>query len=266
MKKILTFILSVIMVIGTCVTAFAATQTDSSELYDEITIQQEVENIYVQKIIEAGLAEDSDKVNFINGVAVYSDETEKTFSEINAYIEVDGVLEDAYNVIYRNVATGMTGTLTNTRILGFTITVNYSYYKFSADNGYIDPYYRHGELTVKASTSSGVESIDNFRCVYLSRGIQTDSSGNWTGNFVEAISRINAGHLSVGERWSVSGSNIGKPYIAKYSSTVENGTAFTGVAYAFEYGGNVYSDNNVFFYDESAYDIDYDEFDWDLDF
>lgn len=224
----------------------------------QINVEEEVNSIYTQKLIEAGLIDESTKLDSIAQVASFTDDIEKTYNEVNAYIDVDGNLENAYDVIYRSVATGKTGTLSNTDVMGFVITVNYNYF-YPSQNGYQDPYYQHGSMKVKASSNYSVESIDNFKCLYLSRGIQTDSEGYWTGDFIEAESLINANHLSAGETWTMSGSNIGRPYIAKNSSTVPNGTAFSGIAYAFTYNGEEYKDSKVLFYDDSSYFL---EFDW----
>ena len=257
-NKICVACLTLIIGISNTVAAFAEPLNQNRLIMD---IEQETISIYTQKLLDAGLVSETAVLNNISDIAYFTDDDEKTFSEVNAYIDVDGHLENAYDVIYRSVATGRTGTLTNTDVMGFVITVNYNYY-YPSLNGYQDPYYQHGSLRVKASNSSNVESIDDFKCVYLSRGIETDSEGNWQGNFIEAASRINGYHLSVGETWNISGSNIGKPYIAKNSSTIPNGTAFSGIAYSFNYNGVEYKDTNILFYDESNFDIYLEDFDW----
>ena len=173
----------------------------------QINVEEEVNSIYTQKLIEAGLIDESTKLDSIAQVASFTDDIEKTYNEVSAYIDVDGNLENAYDVIYRSVATGKTGTLSNTDVMGFVITVNYNYYS-QWDNDSQDTYYQHGSMKVKASSNYAVESIDDFKCVYLSRGIQTNSNGDWTGNFVEARSLINTYHLSAGETWTMSGINI----------------------------------------------------------
>ena len=222
---------SVLLMITMCVPVLAVPIEHNT---NQISIEKEARSIYTQKLIESGLISEDITLNNIAQVASYTDEVEHTYNEINAYIDVDGNLENAYDVIYRSVATGRTGTLSNTDVMGFVITVNYNYF-YPSQNGYQDPYYQHGSMKVKASSNYSVESIDNFKCLYLSRGIQTDSEGYWTGDFIEAESLINANHLSAGETWTMSGSNIGRPYIAKNSSTVSNGTAFSGIAYSFTY-------------------------------
>lgn len=114
-------------------------------------VEQKAMQIYQEMLEESGLItsnqsivlKDSQEAQY--GINTYvADSEEQAFSNIVAYIEEDGILEDAYSVIYRSVATGKTAELSNSSIMGFTLTVYYDYY-YPQDNGYTDPYYRHGE-------------------------------------------------------------------------------------------------------------------------
>lgn len=113
-------------------------------------VEQKAMQIYQEMLEESGLItsnqsivlKDSQEAQY--GINTYvADSEEQAFSNIVAYIEEDGILEDAYSVIYRSVATGKTAELSNSSIMGFTLTVYYDYY-YPQDNGYTDPYYRHG--------------------------------------------------------------------------------------------------------------------------
>ena len=109
-------------------------------------VEQKAMQIYQEMLEESGLItsnqsivlKDSQEAQY--GINTYvADSEEQAFSNIVAYIEEDGILEDAYSVIYRSVATGKTAELSNSSIMGFTLTVYYDYY-YPQDNGYTDPY------------------------------------------------------------------------------------------------------------------------------
>ena len=108
-------------------------------------VEQKAMQIYQEMLEESGLItsnqsivlKDSQEAQY--GINTYvADSEEQAFSNIVAYIEEDGILEDAYSVIYRSVATGKTAELSNSSIMGFTLTVYYDYY-YPQDNGYTDP-------------------------------------------------------------------------------------------------------------------------------
>ena len=98
-------------------------------------VEQKAMQIYQEMLEESGLItsnqsivlKDSQEAQY--GINTYvADSEEQAFSNIVAYIEEDGILEDAYSVIYRSVATGKTAELSNSSIMGFTLTVYYDYY------------------------------------------------------------------------------------------------------------------------------------------
>ena len=104
-------------------------------------VEQKAMQIYQEMLEESGLItsnqsivlKDSQEAQY--GINTYvADSEEQAFSNIVAYIEEDGILEDAYSVIYRSVATGKTAELSNSSIMGFTLTVYYDYY-YPQDNG-----------------------------------------------------------------------------------------------------------------------------------
>ena len=163
--------------------------------------------------------------------------------------------------IYRSVATGKTAELSNSSIMGFTLTVYYDYY-YPQDNGYTDPYYRHGALEVQASMNPMISSVGDFNCVYLSRGVETNSEGNWSGDFVSCESRVSADTLHKKDYYYVRSGDCGNPYLWKFGSTVENGCAFSGIAYSFSFGGRTYSDTMVILYDTTQDFFDFTDFDW----
>ena len=108
-------------------------------------VEQKAMQIYQEMLEESGLItsnqsivlKDSQEAQY--GINTYvADSEEQAFSNIVAYIEEDGILEDAYSVIYRSVATGKTAELSNSSIMGFTLTVYYDYY-YPQANGYTDP-------------------------------------------------------------------------------------------------------------------------------
>ena len=95
-------------------------------------VEQKAMQIYQEMLEESGLItsnqsivlKDSQEAQY--GINTYvADSEEQAFSNIVAYIEEDGILEDAYSVIYRSVATGKTAELSNSSIMGFTLTVYY---------------------------------------------------------------------------------------------------------------------------------------------
>ena len=231
-------------------------------------VEQKAMQIYQEMLEESGLItsnqsivlKDSQEAQY--GINTYvADSEEQAFSNIVAYIEEDGILEDAYSVIYRSVATGKTAELSNSSIMGFTLTVYYDYY-YPQDNGYTDPYYRHGALEVQASMNPMISSVGDFNCVYLSRGVETNSEGNWSGDFVSCESRVIADTLHKKDYYYVRSGDCGNPYLWKFGSTVENGCAFSGIAYSFSFGGRTYSDTMVILYDTTQDFFDFTDFDW----
>lgn len=183
------------------------------------------------------------------------------YSNIVSYIENEGELEDAYTYIARSVSTGRTDELRNTSIMGFAIWVSYSYYAPS-NNGWNYPYYKHGVVEVQASSNSMNYSIGDFKCVYVSRGIRTDSEGDSSQGFTTTISRIQDTNLTRGEYHIAGSGDNGNPYYWKNSSTVPDGTAFSGIAYSFYFGGKTFTDTKILLYDEEVDFPSFPDFEW----
>lgn len=187
----------------------------------------------------------------------------KTYVGIVAYVqnEDEGILENAYTFVRKAVATGVTENIKNTKLMGFTITVNYDYY-YPSYNGYQDAYYKHGTVRVDVRNNQMITSLGNFECVYVSRGVECDENGHWNGNFIETKSRLSKKLLQEGESMENARGDNGNPYIAKQSSSVIYGYAFSGVAYRFTFGTNEYTNAKVILYDETLSFPDLEDFDW----
>lgn len=81
-------------------------------------------------------------------------------------------------------------------------------------------------------------------------------------SFKTTVSRIEKTTLYAGNYYRSTTGDNGNPYFWKFGSTLEGGTAFSGVAFAFTYAGVTYSDSSIIFYDV-AYnmpDIDWDSY------
>ena len=279
-KKMVGAILSCVIIMTSLLDTFGQGKTLNNEIKDENKyvlytdvmlngqeIDDEAECIFREMIYSSGLFIDNMQNTLFmlaeneNVSAYYVDPNKQQYNHIVSYIEEDGELKDAYTVIRRSVATGRTEELKNTSIMGFVITVNFDYY-YPGNNGYKDPYYKHGALSVKTASNPMIKSVGNFNCVYVSRGIETDSEGNWSGNHIEAVTRITRNSLNYGQTITSNSSNVGNPYIAKNGSSVDFGVAFTGVAYRFTFGGREYTDYKIICYDEAWYLPDFDDFNW----
>lgn len=262
MRKFIS-VLSLICILCTFIVVPAKAETLQTS-----TIEKRATEIYQQMLIDSGLAEQSSniilKCNSLNtlDVKTYSiDTSNQTVTNTISYIDENGELVDAYSAIYRSVATGKTAELSNTKIMGFNITVNYNYY-YREDNDYVEPHYRHGSVEVTASTNPMISSIGNFNCVYVSRGVETNAEGDWSGDFITCVSRIEYSSLGKGDYHFVRSGDCGNPYLWKFSSTPEGGTSFSGIAYSFTFGGRTYSDTSVILYDTTQECVDFDDFDW----
>lgn len=220
-------------------------------------VSEEQENIYdLNEGVLLGVQQDKT-------YGLQNDCGPKTYVGVAAYVQNDDedVLEDAYTFVREAVAAGMTEELKNTKLMGFTITVNYDYY-YPSYNGYQDPYYKHGTVRVDVRSNQMITSLGNFECVYVSRGIECDESGHWNGNFIETRSRLSKKLLREGESMENASGDNGNPYIAKQSSSVAYGCAFSGVAYRFTFGNNEYTNAKVILYDETWNFPDLEGFDW----
>ena len=230
-------------------------------------IESQAQKIYEEMLEESGIISSNDSISYVstcsarNVDVMVADVEKQSVSSIASYIEKDGELLDAYAVVYNAVATGRTAELKNTKIMGFKITVEYDYY-YPSDNGYKDPYYKHGTLIVQANDNPMITSIGNFECVYMSQGTRTNESGSVTYSFATTVSRIEKSMLYAGNYYRDTTGDNGNPYFWKFGSSVEGGNAFSGIAFKFTFGNKSYSDYSIIMYDPADDMADLEDFKW----
>lgn len=253
MKKKFTLILCSLIIF----TIFSPLQLVYCEDYNP---EEHAKKIYNEALKECGLLDDYDRIVFTQNNTVQSfNGLTNSVSEIVSFIETENGLEDAYQLALKLSYENKNASLDNTKLLGFKINVNYTYFsQFTNDSA---PYYRHGNVSVKAANNSYVPELPNFKCVYVSRGQQTNNQGRASYGFIECKSIIGTTTLHSGEEKHLYSGDKGNPYILKQSNSATYGKAFSGIAYKFSYGGRDYTGNKVILYDETEefpYDYNYD--------
>lgn len=211
---------------------------------DNIDYISKANSIYKKMLIESGLLDTND----IPIASTFSTSTKSfnnsDFSTTYAFIEKDGELVDAYNYILNAVYNYETKELTNTKLLGFTLRAKYRKYS-QWDNNLKPTYYRHGTLQIITSNTPIVSEIRNFKCIYISCGIQTNENGTTSGGYIQAKTEYSSNSISSGFSRYISSSNIGNPYILRDSHATGTGQVFSGLAYRFTYGGRTYGDYTI---------------------
>lgn len=115
------------------------------------------------------------------------------------------------------------------------IKVSYDFYPQNL-NGWAYPYYRHGILnvTVSHSTVTADNYISDLEVRYMSRGMKLNPDNLDSIGFGSALSIISKPSVVTQNSYTVVGD---RPYFYRDSSSVEDGPAFSAVAYKFTYKG-----------------------------
>ena len=258
-KKLIFLMLPIIMIIthGSIVYSYAAETNENKK----VNIVEEAQNIYYNMLIEAGFINENDTILLSDNITYSHNEGTRENKEIISFIEEDNELKDAYTVIKKAVATEQQVSLSNSDIVGFTITVTYDYY-YPGHNDWKNPYYRHGSVVIRIPNVQS-EILEDFKCAYISRGLETSEEGYTTGDFVTATTYIYRNKILFGQSISAPTSNIGNPYIAKFGSTFTEGKAFSIVLYQFSYEGVTYENYREILHDESEDLPGLNDFIWD---